>query len=680
MNGVFASAAFRYQIRMIRSSGAAQPFLLPGSVLSSFVKALSLSIAPAADLYSQTISLICQPNWQKHPSIAKLIPTISPSHFSSFLSHHPNLSTKNALELFDFLTLTPGFKPNVETYASLLHFLVKNKAFADAEKIRILMVRSCQAEEDARLALSILLEFNRGGDDDRKLEALNLFEEMKEKGIKPNVHTYTAFIDAACREGMLDEGRKLLGTMLDNRKKCTKQWLSLGDTDSALRLLRLMEENYVVADQFTYCPIIVALCEKGSVDEAFGIFESLKVKGIKANEVIYTALIGGYCSVEKVDFALQLFKRMSAESCLPNSYTYNVLINGLCKVNKLFEAFNYMEKMLEMGMKPSIVTYSIVIEQMLKDFDFDRAYKVLNYMVAMGCKPDVCTYTSFLVAYCNQGMLKEAEDMMAKMKEEGVRPDLMAFTVLIDGYGRSGFLELAFSTLKSMIAAGCEPSDYTYSVLIKHLSHEKLIKRSGRTWLDSKPINLSINIADVWKIMDHDTALKLLENMEKYGCPPTIKTYNALITGLCRERRLDEAWRLVDHLRQCGLSPNEDMYNKLVDCCCNLKLLEEATNIIGVMLKHGLLPHLESFKVLVCELYNEGSDEKGKATFCQLLQCGYNYDEVAWKVLLDGLLKRGFVKGFYELVGVMEINGCPLSPQTHSMLNQGIRDHSADGR
>ncbi|KAG8365939.1 hypothetical protein BUALT_Bualt17G0024100 [Buddleja alternifolia] len=852
--------------------------------LSSSSSSSSPSII--TDLSSELFSLLAQPNWQKHPSFRKLIPTISPSLFSSFISQHPHLNPQIALNFFNFLCYhAPTFKPNAQSYASLLRFLIKNKSFGNAEKTRRLMVKSCQTNEDAGFVLSVLRQLNREcsfrlslrcynmllmslarflmiddmkcvyremlddkvspniytfntminafcklgnvgeaemylsmilqaglkpdshtytsfilghcrrkdvdsanhvfvsmpqkgcrrnevsynnlmhglcevgrvdeakslflqmRDDncfpnvrtytilidalcglDRRLEALSLFEEMKEKGCEPNVHTYTVVIDGTCKDGMIDEARRLLSAMLDNRlvpsvvtynalingyckkgmvdaayeifdmmelKNCSpnvrtynelisgfcevnkvqkamtllskmlEQKLSPnvvtfnilvygqckeGDVDSAFRLLTLMEESNVIADQLTYGPLIDTLCKKGSVDKANEIFDSLKEKGIKVNEVMYTALIDGYCNVEKFDFALALFERMLAEGCLPNSYTYNVLIHGLCKVKKLPEALNFLERMLEGGMKPSIVTYSIVIEHMLKDFDFECAYRVLNHMIALGYKPDVCTYTSFLVAYCNRGMLREAEDVMRKMKEEGVLPDLMAYTVLIDGYGRSGFLSLAFDTFKSMVDAEIEPSHYTYSVIIKHLSHEKLMNgNEGRKGLDLKPTDGFINIADVWKIMEHDTALKLFEKMKEHGCAPNTNTYNALITGLCREGRLEEAWRLVDHLKQCGMSPNEDMYIKLVNCCCKMKNYGEAMNLIDAMLQHGLLPYLESFKLLICGLYETGNDEKAKSTFCRLLQCGFNYDEVVWKVLIDGLLQRGFVERCSEL-------------------------------
>ncbi|KAK1299088.1 hypothetical protein QJS10_CPB14g01505 [Acorus calamus] len=40
---------------------------------------------------------------------------------------------------------------------------------------------------------------------------------------------------------------------------------------------------------------------------------------------------------------------------------------------------------------------------------------------------------------------------------------------------------------------------------------------------------------DLWKIVEIEDVLKLLSEMVKYGCDPNIKTFSALIGGLCKE-------------------------------------------------------------------------------------------------------------------------------------------------
>ena len=90
--------------------------------------------------------------------------------------------------------------------------------------------------------------------------------------------------------------------------------------------------------------------------------------------------------------------------------------------------------------------------------------------------------------------------------------------------------------------------------------------------------------------------------------------------------------------------------------------------LVDTMIEHGYLPALESCKLLICGLFDEQNNEKAKAVFCSVLRCGYNYDEVAWKLILDGLIKKGHVNRGSELVGIMEKMGCQLHPETHSRI------------
>jgi len=77
--------------------------------------------------------------------------------------------------------------------------------------------------------------------------------------------------------------------------------------------------------------------------------------------------------------------------------------------------------------------------------------------------------------------------------------------------------------------------------------------------------------------------------------------------------------------------------------------------------------------MLICKLYEEGEKERVNSVFEKLLRCGYCDDEIAWKILIDGVLKQGFVEGFCELFQVMETSGCKFSSHTRSMLSKGLQ-------
>lgn len=332
-----------------------------------------------------------------------------------------------------------------------------------------------------------------------------------------------------------------------------------------------------------------------------------------------------------------------------------------------------VENMSKMGVKPTVATYTILIEEMLKEGDFDHANRVFNQMVSFGHKPDVYTYTAFIHTYCTSGNVKEAEGMMARMIEAGVMPDSLTYTLLISAYERLGLTYDAFNVLKRMLDAGCDPSHRTYSFLIRHLSKIKLMNENSHLeQLDLVQSVTFFNAADVWKIMQLETALELFEKMMEHGCTPGVNTYAKLIIGVCKVGRWGVANSLFNHMIERGLVPNEDIYNALLSCCCELRMLSSAARLVEAMMEHGHLPLLESCKLLLCGLYDEGENEKAKAVFVHLLLCGYNYDEVAWKILIDGLLKSGLADRCSELLSVMEKRGCQIDPLTYTKLIEGL--------
>ncbi|PQQ11786.1 pentatricopeptide repeat-containing protein [Prunus yedoensis var. nudiflora] len=93
---------------------------------SSTIAAASPSLPPVPeqplDLSSQLFAILSRPNWQRHPSLKKLIPSISPSHVSSLFAL--NLDPQTALGFFNWIALKPGYRHTVHCHSSLLNILI----------------------------------------------------------------------------------------------------------------------------------------------------------------------------------------------------------------------------------------------------------------------------------------------------------------------------------------------------------------------------------------------------------------------------------------------------------------------------------------------------------------------------------------------------------------------------
>jgi pentatricopeptide repeat protein len=79
----------------------------------------------------------------------------------------------------------------------------------------------------------------------------------------------------------------------------------------------------------------------------------------------------------------------------------------------------------------------------------------------------------------------------------------------------------------------------------------------------------------------------------------------------------------------------------------------------------------------VVGLCNEGDFEKVKSLFCDLLELGYNHDEVAWKILNDGLLKAGYVDICFQMLSIMEKRYCCISSQTYALVTNKMHEVSS---
>ncbi|CAE5966061.1 unnamed protein product [Arabidopsis arenosa] len=742
------------------------------------------------------LSILSKPNWQNNPSLNSFLPAITPSHVSSLFSL--NLDPHTALQFSYWISQTPNFKHNVDSYASLLTLIDHSKIVCDVPKIIVSMIKCCYSAPDAlfvsdicrkmskdditKLTLkcynelltllarfglvdemnqlytemlenfvsmdmytfnlminvyckmgfvkeakqfmckmiqagfcpdyftstSFILGYCRSKDVDSAFrvfqempnrnevsynqlihglceagridEAVSLFVRMKDDFCYPNVYTYTALIKGLCRKnvhkamGLLDEmlERNLVPDLITYNSLIAGQCRA-GHLDSAYRLLSLMKERGLVPDQGTYGCFIDFLCKSKRVEEARRLFESLTKEGVSANVIMYSALIDGYCKAGKVDDAGCLFEKMLSKNCSPNAYTFNALIHGLCRVGNLKEALSLFDQMVKMGLKPTVYTYNILIGRMLKQGDFDDAHKCLQKMMSSGEKPVARTYNTFIEAYCSAGKVQVAEDMMVQMKEEGVPPDDFTYTSLIKAYGKLGLTYSAFDVLKRMFDADCEPSHHTFLSLIKQLFEKKyVVDKSGETGIE-----LVSNIGDVsgsnmWKVMEYDIVIELFEEMAKHGCTPDAKCYEKLISGICKVENLGIALKLLDQMQKEGISPSEMIFNAVISCCCKLQKYGEAANIVEDMICSDHSPQLEHCKTLICGLYEKGERERGYSVFKKLLGCGYNDDEIAWKILIDGMLKQGLVEECSQLFQEMEKNGCNISPRTHSILTQKL--------
>nr|GMC51748.1 pentatricopeptide repeat-containing protein At3g02650, mitochondrial [Ipomoea batatas] len=122
---------------------------------------------------------------------------------------------------------------------------------------------------------------------------------------------------------------------------CTVQTM-----EEATKSLKMMEDRGLKPDVYTYTVIISGYVKKLEMDEARKILDDAKKKLSKLSSATYHTLIRGYCKLEQFDQALALLREMKEHGVQPNADEYNKLIQSLC-LNALnwVKAENLLEEM-----------------------------------------------------------------------------------------------------------------------------------------------------------------------------------------------------------------------------------------------------------------------------------------------------------------------------------------------
>ncbi|PPD79874.1 hypothetical protein GOBAR_DD23195 [Gossypium barbadense] len=122
-------------------------------------------------------------------------------------------------------------------------------------------------------------------------------------GVKPDVVTFSTLIRGLCNR------------ILDGVCKT-------GNTDGAIRYLRMMEERGFEPDVVAYSTVLNCLCKKGLLKEAHDLFFEMIKQGIKPNVVTYSILIDALCKQGMISKAEDIVGIMTKQGIKPNVVTY----------------------------------------------------------------------------------------------------------------------------------------------------------------------------------------------------------------------------------------------------------------------------------------------------------------------------------------------------------------------
>lgn len=180
-----------------------------------------------------------------------------------------------------------------------------------------------------------------------------LIGEMEEKGISPNLVTYTSLIDGNIKIGRVDHAFDLIGKMMNDG---------------------------CMPNQQTYCKLIDGLVKENNVQQTQAISYEDELATSKHDGSVKIQAMDNMWKIMKVDIALHLLDRMMQKYCQPTIDTYSALIAGFSKADRMLKASQLIKIMLERGHSPHESIYTTLVDGYCKQEKYMDSLELLDKM------------------------------------------------------------------------------------------------------------------------------------------------------------------------------------------------------------------------------------------------------------------------------------------------------------
>lgn len=313
--------------------------------------------------------------------------------FSSYARHK---LPSEAVTLFNLMS-DLGFTPSIVDLHSLLFSLCKYGFVSESERF-FLEIKS-QFSITNQTYTILIYGWARVRDSKRALE---LFDEMLQQGLVPDIVCFNAIIAALCRAGELALAHEWLKEMrqihkLEPDAATYSAFLSaateMKDLNASIKVLDRMKRDGLTPNVFTYNTVMKLRCELGKIDEAYELLDEMLLRGVKPDTWSYNTILAVHCKLKQSNKALRLIERMDNESCLPDQHTYNMLLKMLLDVGKIDKANEIWEGMEKHRFYPPAACYAVMVHGLCrKRGKVEEACGYFERMVEEGIPPyeDTC--------------------------------------------------------------------------------------------------------------------------------------------------------------------------------------------------------------------------------------------------------------------------------------------------
>ncbi|KAK7309587.1 hypothetical protein RJT34_06438 [Clitoria ternatea] len=275
-------------------------------------------------------------------------------------------------------------------------------------------------------------------------EALEVFEDMVNRGVKPNEYTLASILISCGNLGDLVNGQLIHGLVV----KSGMESVVASQTSLLTMYSRcsMVEDSIKVfnqldyASQVTWTSFVVGLVHNGREEAAVSIFREMIRCSISPNPFVLSSVLHACSSLAMLAVGEQIHAITMKLGVDGNKYAGAALINLYGKCGNIGKARSVFDVLSELD----VVSINSMIYAYAQNGFGHEALQLFERMKKLGLVPNGVTFISLLLACNNAGLVEEGCQIFASIRSnQNIELTRDHFTCMIDLLGRSRRLEEA---------------------------------------------------------------------------------------------------------------------------------------------------------------------------------------------------------------------------------------------
>ncbi|KAG5011515.1 hypothetical protein JHK86_023776 [Glycine max] len=456
------------------------------------------------------------------------------------------------------------------------------------------------------------------------------------------------------------------------------------DFEGSEKLFDEMLQRGVEPNLITFSTIISSASVCSLPDKAMEWFEKMPSFGVEPDASVASFMIHAYAHSGNADMALKLYGRAKAEKWRVDTAAFSALIK-MCGMLENFDGcLSVYNDMKVLGAKPNMVTYNALLYAMGRAKRALDAKAIYEEMISNGFSPNWPTHAALLQAYCKARFPEDALGVYNEMKKKGMDVNLFLYNLLFDMCADVGCMDEAVEIFENMKRSGtCQPDNFTYSCLINmYSSHLKLIEslESSNPWEQQvsailKGLGDDVSEGDIIfilnRMVDRNTAsfvLRYFQNMINFTRDKEVILYNVVMNLFRKSRDFQGAEKLFDEMLQRGVKPDNITFSTLVNCASVSGLPNKAVVLFEKMSHFGCEPDGVTCSAMVYAYARTNNVDKAVNLYDRAKAEKWSLDAVTFSTLIKMYSMAGKYDKCLEVYQEMKVVGVKPNVVTYNTL------------